>query len=79
MCLFGFLIFNVVVPPRAPYSRPDGSFLWFMSPLKTLKYIIWKNYKWLLLKLLIVAMIIAFLVLFFYNFPGAMVSKMTGT
>ncbi|KAI0233230.1 Otoferlin [Lamellibrachia satsuma] len=59
-------------------SRPDTSFLWFMNPLKTLKYVIWKNFKWKLLKLLIFVLIIAFLVLFFYSAPGATVNKIFG-
>uniref|UniRef100_A0A8C8EFE9 Dysferlin n=1 Tax=Otus sunia TaxID=257818 RepID=A0A8C8EFE9_9STRI len=27
-------------------KRPETSFLWFTSPYKTLKYILWRRYKW---------------------------------
>ena len=46
-----------------------------MNPLKTLKYVIWKNFKWKLLKVLIFVFIIAFIILFFYSAPGATVNK----
>lgn len=65
--------------PLPEPNRPDSSFLWFMNPLKTLKYIIWKNYKWLIFKIILLLLLIAFLVLFFYNFPGNMVRKIFGT
>jgi len=47
-----------------------------MNPLKTLKYIIWKNYKWLILKLLILVLIICFIGLLVYTLPGAMTTRM---
>lgn len=58
--------------------RPDSSFLWFMSPLKTLKYIFWKNWKWMILKIAIFALFVILIILFFYSFPGAAVDKMFG-
>ena len=52
--------------------------MWFLTPLMTLKYIIWKNYKWVLLKALLFTLLVAVLVLFFYAMPGATVDKMFG-
>jgi len=47
-----------------------------MNPLKTLKYIIWKNYKWVIIKGLILALIICFIGLIIYTLPGAMSTKL---
>jgi len=47
-----------------------------MNPLKTLKYIIWKNYKWLILKILIVLLILLFIALMIYTMPGAITYSM---
>ncbi len=46
-----------------------------MNPLKTLKYIICKNYKWLIIKLILLLLLVAFIVLLVYNVPGATVDK----
>ena len=40
-----------------------------MSPWKTLKFIIWKNYKWYFITAIIVILLILFLALFIYNMP----------
>ena len=61
-----------------PHSRPDTSFLWFMNPLKTLKYILWKNWKWKILKIFLFLCFVAFLALFLYTVPEATVNKMWG-
>nr|CAB3264165.1 myoferlin [Phallusia mammillata] len=54
-------------------KRPATSFAWFSSPFKSLRYIIWRKYKWFILGFLGVALLIIFFVLFFYSFPGALV------
>ena len=51
------------------FSRPDTSFTWFMNPFKSLRYMIWEQYKFCLLKFLVVAMLVAVMVLFFYSMP----------
>lgn len=51
------------------FSRPDTSFTWFMNPFKSLRYMIWEQYKFCLLKFLVVGMLIALMVLFFYSMP----------
>lgn len=57
-------------------KRPDSSFLWILNPMKAFKYVIWKNYKWLLFKLLLLAALSAFIVLFFYSFPTYMAQSL---
>ncbi|XP_063717418.1 myoferlin-like isoform X4 [Symsagittifera roscoffensis] len=65
-------------PHLDPPNRPESSFLWFMSPWKTLKYIIWKNYKWKIIGALFLIIFIAFFALMIYTLPGAMVNKLVG-
>ncbi|XP_071147847.1 otoferlin-like isoform X5 [Mytilus edulis] len=64
--------------PLEKPNRPDSSFMWFLNPFKSLKYILWHNYKWMILKLLLVTLLIALLVLFFYAMPGYTVKRMFG-
>jgi len=40
-----------------------------MNPFKSLRYMIWEQYKFCLLKFLVVAMLIALMALFFYSMP----------
>nr|KAG5710361.1 hypothetical protein BaRGS_009077 [Batillaria attramentaria] len=61
--------------PLEKPNRPDSSFVWFLNPLKSLRYILWHNYKWVIVKLLIVALLSALLILFFYAMPGYTVKK----
>ncbi|KAL4231637.1 hypothetical protein ACF0H5_009217 [Mactra antiquata] len=51
-------------------NRPETSFLWFTSPFKTLRYIIWANYKWYFIIFLVVLLLVLLLFLFIYSFPG---------
>ncbi|XP_064604472.1 otoferlin-like [Liolophura sinensis] len=64
--------------PLEKPNRPDTSFIWFLSPLKSLRYIFWHNYKWMLLKILLFALLVALIALFFYAMPGYTVKKMFG-
>ena len=50
-------------------SRPETSFLWFASPLKTFKHILWGRYKWYIITFLILAILIIFLLLMLYSLP----------
>ena len=50
-------------------SRPATSFLWFSSPWKSFKHIIWRRYKWYMITLLVILLLALFLVLFLYNVP----------
>ncbi|XP_076646228.1 otoferlin isoform X2 [Halictus rubicundus] len=59
-------------------NRPDASFMWFLNPLKSIKYIVWHNYKWAILKSIIVIALVTLLLLFFYAIPGYSVKKLLG-
>uniref|UniRef100_H2Z7I3 C2 domain-containing protein n=1 Tax=Ciona savignyi TaxID=51511 RepID=H2Z7I3_CIOSA len=50
-------------------NRPATSFAWFSSPFKSLRYIIWRKYKWIILGLLAFALFLTFFVMFIYSFP----------
>ncbi|XP_067835553.1 dysferlin isoform X2 [Heptranchias perlo] len=50
-------------------KRPDTSFLWFTSPFKTIKYIIWRKFRWMILGLLLLLLLVLFIVIFLYSFP----------
>lgn len=55
-------------------NRPATSFLWFTSPLKTLKHIIWKHYKWHIIGAVVIILLVILLVIFIYTAP---VGKLT--
>jgi len=59
-------------------KRPATSFLWFTSPWKSFKYIIWTNYKWKILMVLGIIVFIIWLALFIYYLPPAIVQKSVG-
>lgn len=59
-------------------SRPDTAFLWFLNPLKSMKYLFCKRYKWLFIKLLIIVVLGLLVVLLVYNIPGYTAKKLVG-
>ncbi|KAH0515665.1 Fer-1-like protein 4 [Microtus ochrogaster] len=60
----------VDIKPRQPISRPQTSFNWFVNPLKTFVFFIWRRYWRILVLLLLLALITVFLLLVFYTIPG---------
>uniref|UniRef100_A0A8C3SZQ8 Dysferlin n=1 Tax=Chelydra serpentina TaxID=8475 RepID=A0A8C3SZQ8_CHESE len=50
-------------------KRPETSFLWFTSPYKTLKYILWRRFKWVFLIAVVVFILLLFIGIFIYAFP----------
>ncbi|KAK3706775.1 hypothetical protein QZH41_015339 [Actinostola sp. cb2023] len=60
-------------PPLPEPQRPATSFLWFTSPFKTLKFIIWKRYKWVILGILLLIILILIVGLFIYSTPVRMI------
>ncbi|XP_062864131.1 otoferlin isoform X2 [Trichomycterus rosablanca] len=64
--------------PLEKPNRPDTTFLWFISPLKAIRYLICNNYKWLIIKIVVALLILAMLGLFIYSMPGYMVKKLLG-
>ncbi|CAG2103855.1 unnamed protein product, partial [Medioppia subpectinata] len=59
-------------------NRPDSSFLWVLNPLKSIRYVVWHNYKWLLIKGLCFLLLVLLFALFVYSIPGYTVKKMIG-
>ncbi|XP_035473400.2 otoferlin isoform X2 [Scophthalmus maximus] len=64
--------------PLEKPNRPDTSLMWFLSPLKSIRYFIWHNYRWLILKALGLILLLLMLGLFLYSVPGYLVKKMLG-
>ncbi|XP_039604239.1 otoferlin isoform X6 [Polypterus senegalus] len=64
--------------PLEKPNRPDTSFIWFMNPLKSIRYFIWHNYRWLILKILALVLLLLMLGLFLYSMPGYLVKKLLG-
>lgn len=56
-------------------SRPKTSFLWFTSPWKTLRYVIWRNFKWPILIGIVVVIFVVFLLLAIWSLPGEIVRQ----
>jgi len=56
-------------------KRPETSFMWFTSPWKTLRYIIWKNYKWYIIGLLILIILVVAIVIFIYTAPKSLMNQ----
>ena len=52
--------------------------MWFMNPIKSIRYIIWHNYKWTIIKIIVFLLLVLFLAFFFYALPGYTVKKMMG-
>ncbi|TRY61213.1 hypothetical protein TCAL_10928 [Tigriopus californicus] len=59
-------------------TRPDSSFMWFLNPIKSIRYIVWHNYKWTIIKVLLWLFTVLFLAMFFYALPGYTVKKIMG-
>ncbi|XP_039959454.1 otoferlin-like [Bactrocera tryoni] len=64
--------------PLEKPNRPDASFMWFLNPLKSIRYIVWHNYKWAILKALLIFAIFFFIILFVYSVPGYSVKRLLG-
>jgi len=65
-------------PVLSKPNRPATSFLWITSPWKSLKFIIWANYKWKILMVLGIIVFVIWLALFIYYVPPAVVQKSVG-
>lgn len=52
--------------------------MWFLGPLKSIRYFIWHNYRWQILKVLALILLLLMLGVFLYSLPGYLVKKMLG-
>ncbi|XP_050683960.1 otoferlin-like [Leptidea sinapis] len=59
-------------------NRPDSSFIWFLNPLKSLRYILWHNYKWTIIRTLGVIGLALIIFIFIYAVPGYLAKKLLG-
>uniref|UniRef100_A0A8C3PSN5 Myoferlin n=1 Tax=Calidris pygmaea TaxID=425635 RepID=A0A8C3PSN5_9CHAR len=41
-------------------NRPDTSFLWFTNPCKTMRFIVWRRFKWLFIGLIVLLVLLLF-------------------
>ncbi|KAM3922750.1 fer-1-like protein 4 [Leptodactylus fuscus] len=61
--------------PLEKPNRPKTSFNWFVNPLKTFVFFIWKKYKKYIIALVIIAILAVFLFLILYTMPGYISQK----
>uniref|UniRef100_A0A8C0FQW1 C2 domain-containing protein n=1 Tax=Bubo bubo TaxID=30461 RepID=A0A8C0FQW1_BUBBB len=61
--------------PLEKPNRPKTSFNWFVNPMKTFVFFIWKRYKKYIIVLFIVAVLTIFLILLIYTMPGYISEK----
>uniref|UniRef100_A0A8C7XTL3 Otoferlin a n=1 Tax=Oryzias sinensis TaxID=183150 RepID=A0A8C7XTL3_9TELE len=64
--------------PLEKPNRPDTTFLWFLSPLKAIRYLVCNRYKWLIIKIVLALLLLIMVGLFLYSMPGYLVKKMLG-
>lgn len=62
-------------PKLDPPNRPATSFLWFTSPWKTFKFIIWKYYKWHIIGTIVVILLVIIIIIFVYTAPVSHVTS----
>uniref|UniRef100_G3Q4S2 Dysferlin, limb girdle muscular dystrophy 2B (autosomal recessive) n=1 Tax=Gasterosteus aculeatus aculeatus TaxID=481459 RepID=G3Q4S2_GASAC len=57
-------------------QRPETSFLWFSSPYKTLRFILWRRFKCYILIGIVLFLLLLFLGVFLYSFPNYAAMRM---
>ena len=58
--------------PLEKPNRPDTSFVWFMTPFKSIQYLLCVRFKWILIKGIVAFLILLLFGLFIYSAPGLM-------
>lgn len=51
-------------------NRPDTSFFWFTNPCKTMKFIVWRRFKWIFILAVVLLLVILFFGILFYSLPN---------
>ncbi|VCX30659.1 unnamed protein product [Gulo gulo] len=62
-------------PKLDPPNRPETSFLWFTNPCKTMKFIVWRRFKWVIIGLLILLILLLFVAVLLYSLPNYLSMK----
>ncbi|KAM4704437.1 myoferlin isoform 1-T1 [Rhinophrynus dorsalis] len=57
-------------PKLDPPNRPDTSFLWFTNPCKTMKFIVWRRFKWVFIGIIVLLLVLLFLGILLYSLPN---------
>ncbi|KAI4891587.1 hypothetical protein NFI96_020979 [Prochilodus magdalenae] len=57
-------------PRLEPPNRPDTSFLWFTNPCKTMKFIVWRRFKWIFIGSIILILVLLFVGILLYSLPN---------
>ncbi|KAM4624027.1 myoferlin-like [Polymixia lowei] len=57
-------------PKLDPPNRPDTSFFWFTNPCKTMKFIVWRRFKWLFIGLIFLIIVLLFVAILLYSLPN---------
>ncbi|XP_028979153.2 myoferlin isoform X2 [Esox lucius] len=57
-------------------NRPDTSFFWFSSPCKTMKFIIWRRFKWIFIGVIVLLLVLLFIGILLYSLPNYIAMKM---
>eukprot|EP00069_Balaena_mysticetus_P013735 bmy_08240T0 len=56
-------------PKLDPPNRPETSFLWFTNPCKTMRFIVWRRFKWVIIGLLMLLILLLFVAVLLYSLP----------
>ncbi|XP_065778999.1 myoferlin [Muntiacus reevesi] len=62
-------------PKLDPPNRPETSFLWFTNPCKTMRFIVWRRFKWVIVALLILLILLLFVAVLLYSLPNYLSMK----
>ncbi|CAF1400273.1 unnamed protein product [Rotaria magnacalcarata] len=65
--------------PLEEPNRPKTSFLWFTSPWKVFRYVLWRNYKWTLLLTVVIFITLICLLIGLWTLPGEIMKQFTAT
>ncbi|KAK7919795.1 hypothetical protein WMY93_011079 [Mugilogobius chulae] len=57
-------------PKLDPPKRPETSFFWFTNPCKTMKFIVWRRFKWVFIGLIILIIVLLFVAILLYSLPN---------
>ncbi|CAF3990497.1 unnamed protein product, partial [Rotaria sordida] len=61
--------------PLEEPNRPKTSFLWFTSPWRTLRFVIWRNFKWTIILGVLIFIGVIFLLLVVWSIPGEIIRQ----